>query len=155
MAKSPEEQHPQKAFGWAARDSSGILSPFNFSRRSVFLWANIQMCLDFGTPKQFWVLILFFSPIFTRIFLVFFLFFIFYSIHSNQVFSPLQFKLLFPPAVKKKVFLWHQNISVFFFFMATFYGDFSINFFFKKGKLTFWFFSNVYVKRQRFIISFF
>lgn len=33
MAKSPEEEHPQKAFGWAARDSSGILSPFHFSRR--------------------------------------------------------------------------------------------------------------------------
>ncbi|XP_024028866.1 probable cinnamyl alcohol dehydrogenase 9 [Morus notabilis] len=33
MAKSPEEEHPQKAFGWAARDSHGILSPFQFSRR--------------------------------------------------------------------------------------------------------------------------
>ncbi|XP_059624391.1 probable mannitol dehydrogenase isoform X2 [Cornus florida] len=33
MAKSPEEEHPQKSFGWAARESSGILSPFNFSRR--------------------------------------------------------------------------------------------------------------------------
>ncbi|KAG6660804.1 hypothetical protein CIPAW_03G130200 [Carya illinoinensis] len=33
MAKSPEEEHPQKAFGWAARDSSGVLSPFHFSRR--------------------------------------------------------------------------------------------------------------------------
>ncbi|CAL1409197.1 unnamed protein product [Linum trigynum] len=33
MAKSPETEHPQKAFGWAARDSSGVLSPFNFSRR--------------------------------------------------------------------------------------------------------------------------
>ncbi|BFG35155.1 hypothetical protein CerSpe_214300 [Prunus speciosa] len=33
MAKSPEEEHPQKAFGWAARDTSGILSPFRFSRR--------------------------------------------------------------------------------------------------------------------------
>ncbi|PON60759.1 Alcohol dehydrogenase superfamily, zinc-type [Parasponia andersonii] len=33
MAKSPEEQHPQKVYGWAARDSSGILSPFHFSRR--------------------------------------------------------------------------------------------------------------------------
>ncbi|KAL6225389.1 hypothetical protein ACLB2K_004239 [Fragaria x ananassa] len=32
MAKSPEE-HPQKVFGWAARDSSGSLSPFHFSRR--------------------------------------------------------------------------------------------------------------------------
>ncbi|KAL5977382.1 hypothetical protein ACLOJK_021728 [Asimina triloba] len=37
MAKSSEEEeheHPQKAFGWAARDCSGILSPFNFSRRA-------------------------------------------------------------------------------------------------------------------------
>ncbi|CBI37635.3 hypothetical protein VitviT2T_005827 [Vitis vinifera] len=33
MAKSPQEEHPQKAFGWAARDPSGILSPFHFSRR--------------------------------------------------------------------------------------------------------------------------
>lgn len=33
MAKSPEEEHPQKVFGWAARDSSGLLSPFHFSRR--------------------------------------------------------------------------------------------------------------------------
>ncbi|KAH9712641.1 putative cinnamyl alcohol dehydrogenase 6 [Citrus sinensis] len=35
MAKSPEEEHPVKAFGWAARDSSGHLSPFNFSRRET------------------------------------------------------------------------------------------------------------------------
>lgn len=37
MAKavSPEEEHPQKAFGWAARDPSGILSPFRFSRRAT------------------------------------------------------------------------------------------------------------------------
>ncbi|XP_077224707.1 putative mannitol dehydrogenase [Tasmannia lanceolata] len=34
MAKSPETEHPQKAFGWAARDTSGILSPFQFSRRA-------------------------------------------------------------------------------------------------------------------------
>ncbi|KAB2058204.1 putative mannitol dehydrogenase [Gossypium arboreum] len=33
MAKSPEEEHPVKAFGWAARDPSGHLSPFTFSRR--------------------------------------------------------------------------------------------------------------------------
>ncbi|KAK1300855.1 putative mannitol dehydrogenase [Acorus calamus] len=32
--KSPEEEHPRKAFGWAARDSTGFLSPFNFSRRA-------------------------------------------------------------------------------------------------------------------------
>ncbi|KAJ4836195.1 hypothetical protein Tsubulata_013733 [Turnera subulata] len=35
MSKSPEEQHPVKAFGWAARDQSGHLSPFNFSRRTT------------------------------------------------------------------------------------------------------------------------
>ncbi|XP_059298674.1 probable mannitol dehydrogenase [Lycium ferocissimum] len=33
MAKTPEKEHPRKAFGWAARDPSGILSPFDFSRR--------------------------------------------------------------------------------------------------------------------------
>ncbi|KAI8536461.1 hypothetical protein RHMOL_Rhmol10G0258700 [Rhododendron molle] len=33
MAKAPEEEHPVRAFGWAARDTSGVLSPFNFSRR--------------------------------------------------------------------------------------------------------------------------
>ncbi|XP_058187438.1 probable mannitol dehydrogenase isoform X1 [Rhododendron vialii] len=33
MGKAPEEEHPVKAFGWAARDTSGVLSPFNFSRR--------------------------------------------------------------------------------------------------------------------------
>ncbi|XP_011045697.1 PREDICTED: probable cinnamyl alcohol dehydrogenase 9 [Populus euphratica] len=33
MAKSPEEEHPHKAFGWAAKDSSGVFSPFHFSRR--------------------------------------------------------------------------------------------------------------------------
>ncbi|XP_009764992.1 8-hydroxygeraniol dehydrogenase-like [Nicotiana sylvestris] len=35
MAKSPETEHPIKAFGWAARDTSGVLSPFNFSRRAT------------------------------------------------------------------------------------------------------------------------
>ncbi|KAJ4966327.1 hypothetical protein NE237_018176 [Protea cynaroides] len=34
MSKSPEEEHPQKAVGWAARDPSGFLSPFKFSRRA-------------------------------------------------------------------------------------------------------------------------
>ncbi|CAI9111396.1 OLC1v1011617C2 [Oldenlandia corymbosa var. corymbosa] len=33
--KSPEEQHPVKAYGWAARDPSGILAPFKFSRRAT------------------------------------------------------------------------------------------------------------------------
>ncbi|KAI4314445.1 hypothetical protein L6164_027353 [Bauhinia variegata] len=35
MAAQPELEHPRKAFGWAARDSSGILSPFKFSRRET------------------------------------------------------------------------------------------------------------------------
>jgi len=30
-------EHPNKAFGWAARDPSGVLSPFNFSRRFTSL----------------------------------------------------------------------------------------------------------------------
>ncbi|KAA8531469.1 hypothetical protein F0562_006178 [Nyssa sinensis] len=33
--KSPEEEHPVKTYGWAARDSSGVLSPFKFSRRAT------------------------------------------------------------------------------------------------------------------------
>ncbi|KAI9166110.1 hypothetical protein LWI28_026398 [Acer negundo] len=35
MTKSPEGEHPVKAFGWAATDTSGHLSPFNFSRRET------------------------------------------------------------------------------------------------------------------------
>ncbi|XP_021833337.1 8-hydroxygeraniol dehydrogenase-like isoform X1 [Prunus avium] len=35
MGKAPEEEHPVKASGWAARDTSGHLSPFNFSRRAT------------------------------------------------------------------------------------------------------------------------
>nr|WKU61927.1 cinnamyl alcohol dehydrogenase [Rauvolfia serpentina] len=35
MAISPEVEHPNKAFGFAARDPSGLLSPFNFSRRAT------------------------------------------------------------------------------------------------------------------------
>ncbi|KAK5775638.1 hypothetical protein PVK06_043554 [Gossypium arboreum] len=35
MAKSPEEEHPKKAFGWAARDTSSVFSPFKFSRRAT------------------------------------------------------------------------------------------------------------------------
>nr|QED20594.1 dihydroprecondylocarpine acetate synthase 1 [Tabernanthe iboga] len=34
--KSPEEEHPVKAYGWAIKDrTSGILSPFKFSRRAT------------------------------------------------------------------------------------------------------------------------
>ncbi|KAL9245624.1 hypothetical protein vseg_019251 [Gypsophila vaccaria] len=35
MASSGVEHHAQKAFGWAARDTSGVLSPFDFSRRQT------------------------------------------------------------------------------------------------------------------------
>ncbi|XP_017252904.1 probable mannitol dehydrogenase [Daucus carota subsp. sativus] len=35
MEKSAETEHPVKAFGWAARDSSGLLAPFKFSRRKT------------------------------------------------------------------------------------------------------------------------
>ncbi|XP_009764994.1 probable mannitol dehydrogenase [Nicotiana sylvestris] len=35
MEKSPEELHPVMAFGWAARDTSGFLSSFKFSRRAT------------------------------------------------------------------------------------------------------------------------
>ncbi|KAK9904385.1 hypothetical protein M0R45_000819 [Rubus argutus] len=35
MVASPEQEHPRKAFGWAARDASGVLSPFKFSRRGT------------------------------------------------------------------------------------------------------------------------
>lgn len=36
MAKLPAEQlHPVEALGWAARDTSGVLSPFKFSRRAT------------------------------------------------------------------------------------------------------------------------
>nr|WIA95137.1 8-hydroxygeraniol oxidoreductase [Gardenia jasminoides] len=34
MAESTETEHPVEVFGWAARDSSGNLSPFKFSRRA-------------------------------------------------------------------------------------------------------------------------
>ncbi|ESW30336.1 hypothetical protein PHAVU_002G144500 [Phaseolus vulgaris] len=35
MASQPETEHPNKAFGWAAQDTSGHLSPFKFSRRAT------------------------------------------------------------------------------------------------------------------------
>ncbi|CAA2972800.1 8-hydroxygeraniol dehydrogenase-like [Olea europaea subsp. europaea] len=35
MAKSPETEHPLKAFGWGARDTSGVFSPVKFSRRET------------------------------------------------------------------------------------------------------------------------
>ncbi|WRX08037.1 Alcohol dehydrogenase-like [Theobroma cacao] len=35
MLKNPEEEHPKKAFGWAARVQSEVLSPFKFFRRAT------------------------------------------------------------------------------------------------------------------------
>nr|UTS82998.1 cinnamyl alcohol dehydrogenase 3 [Phryma leptostachya] len=35
MANSSETEHPVKAFGWAARDTSGVFSPYKFSRRAT------------------------------------------------------------------------------------------------------------------------
>ncbi|XP_071735393.1 mannitol dehydrogenase-like [Rutidosis leptorrhynchoides] len=35
MSKSHETEHPIKAYGYAARDTSGIMTPFTFSRRAT------------------------------------------------------------------------------------------------------------------------
>jgi len=48
MSKSPEEEHPVKAFGWAARDQSGHLSPFNFSRRWSLVSLSPFFCFYFS-----------------------------------------------------------------------------------------------------------
>ncbi|CAL9761489.1 unnamed protein product [Musa acuminata subsp. burmannicoides] len=40
-ATPPEEEHPRKAFGWAARDASGRFSPFVFSRRKGNHWNSV------------------------------------------------------------------------------------------------------------------
>jgi cinnamyl-alcohol dehydrogenase len=48
MSKSPEEEHPVKAFGWAARDQSGHLSPFNFSRRWSLVSLSPFFCIYFS-----------------------------------------------------------------------------------------------------------
>ena len=39
--KSPEEEHPVKTFGYAAKDPSGVLSPFKFSRRYIYIYICI------------------------------------------------------------------------------------------------------------------
>ncbi|XP_057531020.1 probable cinnamyl alcohol dehydrogenase 9 [Amaranthus tricolor] len=61
MAKSAEEEHPRKAFGFAATDSSGFLSPFHFSRREngpEDVTIQIQFCgvchSDLHTLKNEW-----------------------------------------------------------------------------------------------------
>ncbi|KAG4992164.1 hypothetical protein JHK85_026298 [Glycine max] len=47
MASQAEIEHPKKAFGWAARDPSGLLSPFNFSR-SIGGMKETQEMIDFA-----------------------------------------------------------------------------------------------------------
>ena len=49
--KSHKEGHPTKAFGWAARDQSGVLSPFNFSRRFHLTSLNF-FCGPFFNPRR-------------------------------------------------------------------------------------------------------
>lgn len=45
-----EERQTQKAFGWAAFDSSGILRPFHFTRRQLGFTFNFEKyCTDFLT----------------------------------------------------------------------------------------------------------
>lgn len=51
MAGTPETEHPHKAFGWAARDSSGVLAPFNFSRRFL----DESTFLEFKNPLFFFI----------------------------------------------------------------------------------------------------
>ncbi|CAB4283927.1 unnamed protein product [Prunus armeniaca] len=41
MAKSQEQQHPKKAFGWAARDSSGVLPSISQEGRKMVGGSNI------------------------------------------------------------------------------------------------------------------
>jgi len=41
MAATPGLEHSRKAFGWAARDKSGVLSPFDFTRRYAFQTSSI------------------------------------------------------------------------------------------------------------------
>jgi len=45
MAKSPETEHPNKVFGWGARDKSGVLSPFHFSRRFPYFSSLLLVSL--------------------------------------------------------------------------------------------------------------
>ena len=45
MATQPEIEHPRKAFGWAARDPSGFLAPFNFPIRFTHLFVRYILLL--------------------------------------------------------------------------------------------------------------
>ncbi|RDY08850.1 putative mannitol dehydrogenase, partial [Mucuna pruriens] len=68
MATQPEIEHPRKAFGWAARDPSGVLSPFNFSRRFPHLFTQyifhicytifflVPLASSFGKYEQHYVI---------------------------------------------------------------------------------------------------
>ena len=58
VAKLPEEEHPRLAFGWAARDQSGVLSPFKFSRRffSFLPFLHTFIYLFSEIRKLIWVL---------------------------------------------------------------------------------------------------
>jgi len=51
MAAQAEIEHPRKAFGWAARDSSGLLSPFNFCRRFS---SSLRSLHTYGVLLVFW-----------------------------------------------------------------------------------------------------
>lgn len=57
-ATPAEEEHHQKALGWAARDSSGILSPFTFSRRYLFLTNFCKIFRKFGSIQVFSLIML-------------------------------------------------------------------------------------------------
>jgi len=35
MAVQPEDEHPRKVYGWAARDTSGLLCPFLFLQKVI------------------------------------------------------------------------------------------------------------------------
>ena len=45
MGGLAEEMQPKKAFGWAARDTSGVLSPLTFSRRFSFFLFMLSFIL--------------------------------------------------------------------------------------------------------------
>ncbi|EYU19438.1 hypothetical protein MIMGU_mgv1a016976mg [Erythranthe guttata] len=53
MAKNHETEHPVGAFGWAARDTSGVLSPFNFSTRATEEYDVQFSFFCFSYPVQF------------------------------------------------------------------------------------------------------
>lgn len=58
------EQHPNKAFAWAATDSSGVLSPFKISRRLLYIlyllhpviYFTCRVLFTIGIPVFIWFL---------------------------------------------------------------------------------------------------